>query len=112
MAYTDYDTPGEVLTSGYSATSSDITMTIGSGSLLPDISSDEANATTGDFRKLMYGLIEGLYSKYNEVPTDDKPSKMILNRSTGENSSTGEFVRTYSIQFTLDATGFEVASET
>jgi len=111
MAYSDYDTPGEVLTSGYTATGTEITMTIGTGGLLPEVSSAEADAATGDFRKLMYGILEGLYSSYNAVPTADKPSQMLLSRSTSENSTTGLFTRNYNIQFKLDATGFEVAPE-
>ena len=86
-------------------------MTIGTGGLLPEVSSAEANATTGDFRKLMYGTIEGLYSSYNAVPTADRASQMTINRSTSEDVQTGGFTRTYSIQFKLDSNGFEVAPE-
>jgi len=111
MAYSDYDTPGEVLTSGYTATGTEITMTIGTGGLLPEVSSAEADAATGDFRKLMYGTIEGLYSNYAAVPQGDRASKMTINRSTSEDTQTGGFTRTYNIQFKLDATGFEVAPE-
>ena len=111
MAYSDYDTPGEVLTSGYTATANDITMTIGTGGLLSEISSAEANATTGDFRKLMYGTMEGFFSSYNAIPQADRPSKMVINRVTSENAQTGVFTRTYNISFQLDSTGFEVAPE-
>ena len=111
MAYSDYDTPGEVLVSGYTATATDIEMTIGTGGLLPDVSSAEANATTGDFRKLMYGIIEGLYSRYDSIPRADKPTKMVIRRNTTEDVASGSFTRNYTLQFQLDSEGFEVAAE-
>jgi hypothetical protein len=111
MAYSDYDTPGEVLTSGYTATSNNITMTIGTGGLLPGVSTAEANSTTGDFRKLMYGTIDGLYESYSAVPQVSKSTKMIISRSTAEDQTTGGFTRNYVFQFKLDSTGFEVADE-
>ena len=111
MAYADNDTPSEVLGTGYTAGTGTIEFTTGSSGLLTDLTVAETNATSGDFRKLMYGLIEGLYTKYNAIPTADKPTKLVINRGTSE-ASDGTFSRSYSIQFTLDATGFEVASET
>jgi len=111
MAYDDYNNPGEILTSGYTAGTGTIEFTTGSSGLLTDLTDAETNATNGDFRKLMYGLIEGLYTKYDTIPEADKPTKMIISRGTSE-ASDGTFSRSYSIQFTLDATGFEVASET
>ena len=112
MAYSDYEHPVQVLPSGYTAGTGTIEFTTGTSSLLPELTDAETNATTGDFRRLMYGLSEGLYQKYNAIPDADKPTKLIIGRSTTENSNTGEFSRTYSFQFQLDATGFEVADET
>ena len=113
MAYSDYEHPAQVLgTTDYSAGTGTIEFATGASTILPELTDAETNATTGDFRRLMYGLLEGLYQKYVDIPDADKPTKLILARSTSENSVTQEFSRTYSIQFQLDATGFEVADET
>ena len=110
MAYTDNDSPTEVFGTGYSSDGSSISLTIGSSSLLPEISSAEANATTGDYRKVLYGLIEGVFQKYTDIPSPDLPTKMELKRGTSENLA-GELTRTYTLKFVLDSTGFEVTAE-
>lgn len=110
MAYEDNNNPNEVFGNGYSATTSDITFTIGADSLLPEISSTEANATTGDYRKILYGFVEGMFDKYSDIPNDDLPTKFEIKRGTTENLA-GELTRTYSFKFTLDSTGFEVSAE-
>lgn len=112
MAYSDYEHPNQVLPSGYTAGTGTIEFTTGTSSLLPELTDAETDAASGDFRRLMYGLMEGLYQKYTDIPEADRPTKLLIGRSTTENSTTQEFSRTYSFQFQLDATGFEVADET
>lgn len=110
MAYTDNDTPEEVFGVGYSSDGSSISLTIESSGLLPEISSAEANASTGDYRKVLYGLVEGIFQKYTDIPQTDLPTKMELKRGTTENLA-GEIARTYTFKFILDSTGFEVSAE-
>jgi len=79
--------------------------------LLPEITNAEANATTGDSRRVIYGLLEMLYSKMQNLDSADRPTKLTILRATYEDTNTGEFVKTFTITVRASATGFEVADE-
>jgi len=77
---------------------------------LKEVTPVEANATTGDVKQVIYGLIDELYRRYVSVPAADRTAKMVVTRSTSENPD-GTFSRTYSFRFTLDPNGFDVSPE-
>lgn len=127
-------TPVTWLGAGYALTSSDtgeapnvvsvrkISFTIDGDTTveaLPQVDATEANATTGDVRRLIFGIIDGLYAKWlirvaaaAAAPTTDPlPTKMTIYKSTSTNDSTGEVTRTYTFQFKTTVTGEEVAEE-
>ena len=79
--------------------------------LLPEITNAEANATTGDSRRVIYGLLEMLYSKMQNLDSADRPTKLTILRATYEDTNTGEFVKTFTITVRASSTGFEVADE-
>jgi hypothetical protein len=108
MAYIDYDTPSEVFGAGYSSDGTSITFTIGAGNLLVDITAAEADPLTGDYRKVLYGIFNNLFGKYDAIPAASRPVEMALTRSTTEVNSV--LTRNYSARFNLDGT-FEVAPE-
>lgn len=112
MAYTgsSFDTPDEFFTSGYSTDGSSITLDFATA--LTEVTTAESATGTGDARKVVYGIAELLFKQYAAIPAADKPTKMTISRSTSEDTSTGEFVRTYTLQLRVDAPSFEVASET
>jgi len=84
MAYTDNDSPSEVFGSGYSSDGSSITFSIGSGGALPNLSSAEANATTGDYRHVAYELINFFFDEFDAIPTADLPTQMSITRTRSE----------------------------
>jgi len=112
-------TPSGWLGAGYTVSGSGTTAAINFGisgntavgEALPEITSSEANATTGDIRKIYYGLAEKMYQSYNLKATGDLPNRMTFNKSSSVNSSTGLITTTYSFQFVLAATGLDVTAE-
>lgn len=115
--------PSTWLGAGYTADNSAHTISFktaeGTPATLPQLTDAEA-ATNADVRKILFGLIDGLYEKWllrvaaaAAAPTTDPlPTKMTVYKSTSTNDTTGEVTRTYSFQFKTTVTGEEVASET
>lgn len=114
MAFTDYDNPGEWFGAGYSLASNAITMNTNDAAAnktLTELTDAEANATTGDSRKVIYALAEAFYAKYNSLATADRPTQMQIYRSTSSNDITGETTRTYTLVFKVTPTDVDVAAE-
>jgi hypothetical protein len=109
MAQSDYDSPSEVFGTGYSSDGTSITLTIGTGGLLPNLTAASANASTGDFRDVLYGLQNGLFLKFNEIPQLDRPTQMTSARSTSEVNSV--IVRGFSSTFNMDGDSLTVIEE-
>lgn len=109
MAQSDYDSPSEVFGTGYSSDGTSITFTIGTGGTLPNITSAQANATTGDFRAVLYGLNNGLHTKFNEIPLADRPTQMTSARSTSEVNNV--IVRGFTKSFNMDGESLTVIPE-
>ena len=76
----------------------------------PELSAEEAAATTGDIRKVILALVDKFYAIYNGTATADKPVKMQVYRSTAVNDVAGTSTRTYTFTFTVDGS-YEVAAE-
>ncbi len=105
-----YNEPQEFFGTGYSSDSTGITLDFANA--LTEVTSTEADSTgSGDARKVIYGIAELLFNKYQAIPTADVPAKMTISRSTSEDNSAGEFIRNYTIQLRLEPDGFEVADE-
>jgi hypothetical protein len=79
--------------------------------LLPEITDAEADPTTGDARKVIYGMLEMLYAKFSGLPLADRPTKIDFTRTTTEDQATGEFVKRYNITIRTGAAQLEVANE-
>ena len=115
MAFTK--APSGWLGSGYSLSGSGTTAAINFGisgntnATLPEITSAEAHASTGDIRMIYYGIVEQLYQSYLAKATADRPNRMVLTRSSSVDSTTGLITSTYNIQFVLAATGLDVTTE-
>lgn len=74
-----------------------------------EISTAEADPTTGDIRKVFYGLMKMMFDAWDDQESADRPSQMTLSKSSGINSSDQQ-ERTYYGKFTLDGT-LDVADE-
>lgn len=79
--------------------------------LLSTLTDTEANDTTGKTVEVVFSICEAIFTKFNALASEDRPTKMSVSRTTSEDSSANEFVRTYSIQLRLDPPDFTVASE-
>ena len=112
-------TPSGWLGAGYTVSGSGTTAAINFGisgntavgEALPEITSSEANATTGDIRKIYYGLAEKMYQSYINKATADLPNRMTFSKSSNVNSTTGLITTNYTFQFVLAATGLDVTAE-
>ena len=78
---------------------------------LDEVTDTEANATTGDWRKVILGIMEMIYWKWTGTTTANRPGKVSIVRSASVNNTTGEVVRTYTVRITLEAITSEVAAE-
>jgi hypothetical protein len=111
MPFTSYDTPSEFFISGYSRASGAITLTDALTGLNDTIAG--TSASTGDVRKILFRLLELFYNKYNAIPMADRPGKMTITRSMREDtlSTTGEYVRDYTVSFRTSVGTVEVSNE-
>ena len=106
--------PTAWLGAGYSLASSEIklkTVTAGSNITLPEVTDTEANASTGDIRKVAFGIDEALYQAFNSKAVADRPAKMTRTRSDTVNSSTGVITRRYTSTYYISPGSVEVVSE-
>ena len=93
---------------GYTATSSSITIPL---SALPGLSSDEADASTGDARKVFRALMAALYAAWLAEDEADLPTRMQVSRSTSVDDLTETTTRTYLLAFRVASEGEEVVDE-
>jgi hypothetical protein len=114
MAYTQV--PSTWLGAGYTLSGSGASAAINFGingntnPTFTDITAAEANATTGDIRKIFYGVVEGIYQKYL-AQAANIPNRFSVSKSSSVNSTTGLITANYSIRFVLEASGLEVTAE-
>lgn len=117
MAFTD-KTPAAWLGAGYNTQSGKIELNTNdavSDKLLTELTDAEADENSGDIGRLLYGLLDGVYSKLQtknaELPVADRPTRFNFSRSTSVNETTGLITKNYNFTFTLQATGVDVAPE-
>jgi hypothetical protein len=100
--------PTEVIAS-WSEDGTNVTFPIAS---VPELTAAEADASTGDSRKVLYALMEAFYAWYNGLAPADRPAQLQLFRSsTAPNETTGLITRTFTARFVLDPGPLEVAAE-
>lgn len=78
---------------------------------IPEMSADEADATTGDMRKVLFAICDQMYEVYNALATDNKPTKMTIYRSTSTNDLTGAVTKSYQFVFNVSVGSVEVVDE-
>jgi len=99
---------------GYSLNTNTVnvqTSNAGATATFPELTSAEANATTGDIRKIVYAVIEQLYQKFQATTAADRPNRMSISRSStvGADNTVNH---TYVLSLTLSAAGgLDVADE-
>lgn len=79
---------------------------------LDEVTDTEATASsTGDWRKMVFGIMEMLYWRYTSLATADRPSRLSITRNSSVDDSTGNITRYYSVTITTAPTGVEVVDE-
>jgi hypothetical protein len=97
----------DLLGANYTADSTTVTLTIAD---FPDLTSVEAAAATGDSRKIIYALCQGIYANYKALTTD-LPAKMTIARTTTVSDTTQTASVTFTIRFLTSEYTAEVAAE-
>ena len=77
----------------------------------PEMTAAEADADTGDIRKVMFAVCEQIYSEFNDLPVADRPTKMTVYRSTSTDDQTGVTTKTYQFRFEVAVLSQDVADE-
>lgn len=90
-------TPTDVIAS-WSEDGANVTFPIAS---LPELTAAEADAVTGDSRKILYALLAQFEAWYSALDTADKPAKMVISKSSSSPDSNDEISRTFSVRFTI-----------
>lgn len=78
---------------------------------LPQLSSGEANATTGDIRAVMFALEEAMRAKFAATLPANRPTKWTVSGFTTAQQDAATETKTYNHTFVLTVTGVEVADE-
>ncbi|MCX7010382.1 MAG: hypothetical protein NTY53_24605 [Kiritimatiellaeota bacterium] len=77
----------------------------------PELTSVEADGTTGDIRKVLFAMLEELYQKWLATAAADRPSKMTITKSSNLNAATGVVTNVYTVRFSNDIVAQEVEDE-
>lgn len=106
--------PSTWLGAGYSLASNAISLTTADkdgDKALPEVTDADAHATTGDIRKVLFGLMEAIFQAWKGVDVDDRPTMMTIQKGAYTNVETGNIEMTFTARFTAVAAGYEIADE-
>jgi hypothetical protein len=70
-----------------------------------EITTTMANSTTGDWRQVVAGIMEGLYQKWANLETTNRPTKLSISKSSGVAGASS--VITYTVRVTLLSQGVD-----
>ena len=76
----------------WSANANDITVPIAS---FAELTEAEANATTGDIRKIMYAVNEQIWTAWSALAAANRTGKMTLTKASSSNATTGLLTHVY-----------------
>lgn len=117
MALTD-KSPTTWLGAGYNSSTGKIELNTNNASankLLTELTDVEADETTGDIRKLLFGILDGLYVQFSTrnstLAAADRSQRVTFTRSTTVNDATGLMTRNYIASIQLETAAVEVANE-
>lgn len=92
----------------WSEDGTNITLPIAS---VPQLTAAEADAATGDSRKLIYALIHQIEKAFNEITLADRPTKLAITKSADVVISPTELARNYQFTFYITPSVYEVTDE-
>lgn len=91
---------------GWSEDATNVTFPIAS---IPQLTAAEADAATGDIRKVLFALLDQIYATWTALPTGDRSTKMTVSRT--QSMYAGKIGTTYRFDFQLDPLAVEVTDE-
>ena len=71
----------------------------------------EADASTGDIRKIVWAILEKLYQTYNALPTADRPAKWTISKSASVNTTTNVVTNSFVVTLLTEVLTQEVVAE-
>ena len=92
----------------WSEDGTDITVPIASFS---ELTAAEADAVTGDIRKIVWAIMEHLYNAYNNTASANRPTKWTMSKSSSINASTGVVTNIFTATISTEIGTQEVADE-
>jgi|LakMenEpi03Aug12_release.lakeMendotaPanAssembly.Ray.scaffolds.fasta_scaffold454758_1 hypothetical protein len=99
---TGYSHTGNVCTFNTAGALTDVTF--------PELTNAEADEATGDIRKIIFAVLEGIHTKWTATPAADRPSQVTLQRSSVINAD-NSITHTYTFVVRTIAAGLEVNNE-
>lgn len=106
MAWTDYKDPDH-WAAGWTEDGVDVTMPLAA---ITDLNATDADGATGDFRKVLFRMLEHWVGVYDALSAADKPTKMTMARTT-TGGTDGQITHAFQIRFVNDISAQDVASE-
>jgi len=77
----------------------------------PELQASEIDASTGDVRKMLYAICEQAWQRWNALVSGDRPTKMVLTKSSSVDATSGLVTNVYTFTFKNSITAQDVASE-
>ena len=103
-----YDPKPSTWIPNWSENGTNITVPIAS---FTEMTAAEADADTGDIRKVLFAICEEMYQKWIATAAADRPGKMTVYRSTSVNDATDTTTKNYIFSFHVATSAQEVADE-
>lgn len=97
-----------VLFPGYDADATSITIPL---SALSGLTAAEADAVTGDGRKVAYELTKAIAERLLAIPAASRPTRMAATIGTLQGLTPTLARRSYTLSYDVDASGADVAPE-
>jgi hypothetical protein len=85
------------------------THSITTGPLLAQVTDAEADETTGDIRKLVFGIVDALHLAWSRIASADRPTRMTIYKSSQSSGTT--LTHTFTIVFVNEVASEDVADE-
>ena len=79
---------------------------------LDEVTNSESSTTaTGDWRKVVFGIMEMLYWRYSSLGLDNQPTKVNVSRSSSVDDILGTMTRSYNVTVVTSTLAVEVTDE-
>lgn len=101
------DTPTAWLP-GYTSNGTTISIPIAT---FPELTVDEAHATTGDIRRILFAIADKMFKTYNALPESDRPARVEMFKSASIDVNTNVLTNSYTQTYECNIAGQEVLDE-